>query len=38
MGWGKPCPIPVIEAKKALRRVAVGERVQIVVDNSPPEF
>ncbi len=30
---GKPCPIPVIEAKKALRQAAPGEQVRIIVDN-----
>jgi selenium metabolism protein YedF len=30
---GKPCPIPVIEAKKALRKAAPGEGVQVLVDN-----
>jgi selenium metabolism protein YedF len=30
---GKPCPIPVIEAKKALRKCTPGEQVQILVDN-----
>jgi selenium metabolism protein YedF len=30
---GKPCPIPVIEAKKTLRKTAAGEKVQILVDN-----
>jgi selenium metabolism protein YedF len=30
---GKPCPIPVIEAKKALRKKAAGEQVQLLVDN-----
>jgi selenium metabolism protein YedF len=30
---GKPCPIPVIEAKKALRKTAPGERIQVLVDN-----
>jgi selenium metabolism protein YedF len=30
---GKPCPIPVIEAKKALRKAAEGEQVQVLVDN-----
>ncbi|MDR1176687.1 MAG: sulfurtransferase-like selenium metabolism protein YedF [Treponema sp.] len=30
---GKPCPIPVIEAKKALRSCAAGETVRILVDN-----
>jgi selenium metabolism protein YedF len=30
---GKPCPIPVIEAKKALRNAAPGEAVHILVDN-----
>ncbi|MDR2535964.1 MAG: sulfurtransferase-like selenium metabolism protein YedF [Treponema sp.] len=30
---GKPCPIPVIEAKKALRKTPDGEQVNILVDN-----
>jgi selenium metabolism protein YedF len=30
---GKPCPIPVIEAKKALRKAAAGEPVRVLVDN-----
>ncbi|GHU48343.1 sulfurtransferase-like selenium metabolism protein YedF [Spirochaetia bacterium] len=30
---GKPCPIPVIEAKKALRNAAVGSVIQVLVDN-----
>jgi selenium metabolism protein YedF len=30
---GKPCPIPVIEAKKALRKAAADEVVRILVDN-----
>ncbi|MDR1351991.1 MAG: sulfurtransferase-like selenium metabolism protein YedF [Treponema sp.] len=30
---GKPCPIPVIEAKKALRKAASGEVVKVLVDN-----
>lgn len=30
---GKPCPIPVIEAKKALRTIPVGTAVGILVDN-----
>lgn len=30
---GKPCPIPVIEAKKALRNAAAGEQVGMLVDN-----
>ncbi len=30
---GKPCPIPVIEAKKALRAAAPGGIVRILVDN-----
>jgi selenium metabolism protein YedF len=30
---GKPCPIPVIEAKKALRKAAAGEQVRLLVDN-----
>lgn len=30
---GKPCPIPVIEAKKALRALPVGETLQVLVDN-----
>jgi selenium metabolism protein YedF len=32
---GKPCPIPVIEAKKALRAAAPGHRVALLVDNDP---
>lgn len=30
---GKPCPIPVIEAKKALNAAKVGEQVKLLVDN-----
>ncbi|GHU89787.1 sulfurtransferase-like selenium metabolism protein YedF [Spirochaetia bacterium] len=30
---GKPCPIPVIEAKKALRAVGAGSVIQLLVDN-----
>jgi selenium metabolism protein YedF len=30
---GKPCPIPVIEAKKALRKAAPGETLRVLVDN-----
>jgi selenium metabolism protein YedF len=30
---GKPCPIPVIEAKKALRKIQAGEKIQVLVDN-----
>jgi selenium metabolism protein YedF len=30
---GKPCPIPVIEAKKALRKAAAEEQVKLLVDN-----
>jgi selenium metabolism protein YedF len=30
---GKPCPIPVIEAKKALRKAAPGGKVGVLVDN-----
>jgi selenium metabolism protein YedF len=30
---GKPCPIPVIEAKKALRNAAPGGEVRVLVDN-----
>jgi selenium metabolism protein YedF len=30
---GKPCPIPVIEAKKALRSARPGDAVAILVDN-----
>ncbi|MDR2479205.1 MAG: sulfurtransferase-like selenium metabolism protein YedF [Treponema sp.] len=30
---GKPCPIPVIEAKKALRKTAAGDQVRVLVDN-----
>ena len=29
----KPCPIPVIEAKKAIRAAEPGQTVQILVDN-----
>lgn len=30
---GKPCPIPVIEAKKALASAASGDTVEVLVDN-----
>lgn len=30
---GQPCPIPVIEAKKALRLASVGDSISILVDN-----
>jgi selenium metabolism protein YedF len=30
---GKPCPIPVIEAKKALRGAAAGSSIRLLVDN-----
>lgn len=30
---GQPCPIPVIEAKKALKGLAPGESISILVDN-----
>jgi selenium metabolism protein YedF len=30
---GKPCPIPVIEAKKALRKTSAGETIKVLVDN-----
>lgn len=30
---GKPCPIPVIEAKKAIRTAMPGQTVQMLVDN-----
>ncbi len=30
---GQPCPLPVIEAKKALRTAGAGESVSILVDN-----
>ncbi|UQZ88404.1 sulfurtransferase-like selenium metabolism protein YedF [Deltaproteobacteria bacterium Smac51] len=30
---GKPCPIPVIEAKKAIKAAVPGESVSILVDN-----
>jgi TusA-related sulfurtransferase len=33
---GKPCPIPVIEAKKALRKAAPGETVRVLVDRREP--
>ena len=32
---GKPCPIPVIEAKKALSGAAPGQSVRLLVDNEP---
>jgi len=30
---GKPCPMPVIEAKKALRSATAGDVVSVLVDN-----
>jgi selenium metabolism protein YedF len=30
---GKPCPLPVVEAKNALRQAAPGETIQLLVDN-----
>lgn len=30
---GQPCPLPVIEAKKALRGAGPGDTIQILVDN-----
>lgn len=30
---GKPCPLPVIEAKRALRGAPAGSQVEILVDN-----
>ena len=30
---GKQCPLPVIEAKKALEASAPEEKVEVVVDN-----
>lgn len=30
---GKQCPLPVIEAKRALEAAAPGEAVEVVVDN-----
>jgi selenium metabolism protein YedF len=30
---GKPCPIPVINAKRALKTLAPGETISIIVDN-----
>jgi selenium metabolism protein YedF len=30
---GKPCPIPVIEAKKALRQASAGTVVRVLIDN-----
>lgn len=32
---GKPCPIPVIEAKKALRAAVPGQTIRLLVDNDP---
>jgi TusA-related sulfurtransferase len=32
---GKPCPIPVIEAKKALKQAAPGQSILLLVDNEP---
>lgn len=30
---GKPCPMPVVEAKKALKDAAIGTIVEVLVDN-----
>ncbi len=30
---GKPCPLPVIEAKKRLAELAAGDELEVVVDN-----
>ncbi|MDR2456052.1 MAG: sulfurtransferase-like selenium metabolism protein YedF [Deltaproteobacteria bacterium] len=30
---GQPCPLPVIAAKKALKELAVGDQVAVLVDN-----
>ena len=30
---GKQCPLPVIEAKKALENYPAGESVRVIVDN-----
>ena len=30
---GKQCPLPVIEAKKALETASAGEQVEVIVDN-----
>lgn len=30
---GKPCPIPVIEAKRAISKAAPGDSIQVLVDN-----
>ena len=30
---GKQCPLPVMEAKRALEAAPVGEVVEVVVDN-----
>ena len=30
---GKQCPLPVIEAKKALENCPAGESVRVIVDN-----
>ena len=32
---GKPCPIPVIEAKKALSKTPPGQHIRLLVDNEP---
>ena len=32
---GKPCLIPVIEAKKALQQAAPGQSIRLLVDNEP---
>lgn len=30
---GKPCPVPVIEAKRALAKMAIGDSLSVLVDN-----
>ncbi|MDR1083992.1 MAG: sulfurtransferase-like selenium metabolism protein YedF [Deltaproteobacteria bacterium] len=30
---GQPCPLPVIEAKKALKEASVGDTLTVIVDN-----
>ena len=30
---GKPCPIPVVEAKRALKNTMIGQEIHLLVDN-----
>ena len=30
---GKPCPLPVVEAKRAMEAAPAGEAVSVIVDN-----